>query len=90
VLEAPEEVRLAKHLLKFGLTLAAVAQEYRPNYLCSYLYELAGHFTAFYESCPVLKAVEPARSSRLTVCELTARALAAGLAVLGIELPERM
>ena len=90
VLEAPEEVRLAKHLLKFGFTLAAVAREYRPNYLCSYLYELAGHFTAFYETCPVLKAAEPARSSRLALCDLAARVLAQGLDVLGIETPERM
>ena len=52
----PEEIALAKHLLNFGLVLEAVAEEYRPNFLCNYLYELAGHFTAFYENCPVLKS----------------------------------
>lgn len=88
--EAPEELRLAKHLLNFGLTLEALVQEYRPNYLCNYLYELAGHFTAFYEGCPVLKAPEPSRSSRLGLCELTARVLAQGLDILGIETPTRM
>jgi arginyl-tRNA synthetase len=88
--EAPEELRLAKHLLNFSLTIEAVVQEYRPNYLCNYLYELAGHFTAFYEACPVLKAAEPVRSSRLALCDLTARVLAQGLAVLGIETPDRM
>ena len=42
--------------MNFGLTLEAVAEEYRPNFLCNYLFELAGKFTAFYENCPVLKA----------------------------------
>lgn len=89
-LEAAEELALAKHLLNFGLTVQAVADDYRPNYLCNYLYELAGRFTAFYESCPVLKAAEPARSSRLVLCDLTARVLKQGLELLGIETLEQM
>ena len=89
-LEAPEEAALAKHLLDFGLTLEAVAEEYRPNYLSNYLYELAGKFTSFYENCPVLKAEEPTRSSRLALCDLTARVLKQGLETLGIETVEQM
>ena len=89
-LAAPEELRLAKHLLTFGLVLEAVAEEYRPNYLCNYLYELAGHFTGFYENCPVLKAPEPARGSRLTLCTLTAGVLRQGLDLLGIQTLEKM
>jgi len=89
-LEGPEETRLAKHLLNFNLVLRAVAEEYRPNYLCNYLYELAGHFTGFYESCPVLKAPEPARASRLALCELSGQVLRQGLAVLGIETTDQM
>ena len=54
-LDAPEELALARHLLNFGLVLEAVADDYRPNFLCNYLYELAGRFTGFYENCPVLK-----------------------------------
>ena len=46
-LAAPEELALARQLLNFGLVLEAVADDYRPNLLCNYLYELAGHFTAF-------------------------------------------
>ena len=87
---APEEVALAKHLLNFGLTLEAVGEEYRPNFLCNYLYDLAGRFTGFYENCPVLKAEEPLRGSRLALCELTARVLKQGLEVLGIEVLEQM
>jgi arginyl-tRNA synthetase len=87
---ALEEIALAKHLLDFGLTLEAVAEEYRPNFLCNYLFELAGKFTAFYENCPVLKAEEAVRDSRLALCDLTARVLKQGLDVLGIEVVEQM
>jgi arginyl-tRNA synthetase len=90
-LVAPEEFALAKHLLNFGLTLEAVAEEYRPNFLCNYLYELAGKFTSFYENCPVLKADDAAsRDSRLALCDLTARVLKQGLETLGIETVEQM
>jgi arginyl-tRNA synthetase len=89
-LAAPEEIALAKHLLNFGLTLEAVAEEYRPNFLCNYLFELAGKFTSFYENCPVLKADEATRGSRLALCDLTARVLKQGLDVLGIEVVEQM
>ncbi len=88
---APEELVLAKHLLNFGLALEGVADEYRPNFLCNYLYELAGKFTSFYENCPVLKAEATAtRDSRLALCHLTATVLKQGLAALGIETIEQM
>jgi arginyl-tRNA synthetase len=90
ILSAPEEIALAKLLLNFGLTLEAVAEEFRPNFLCAFLYELAGRFTAFYENCPVLKADDSTRASRLLLCDLTARVLKQGLGVLGIEVVEQM
>ncbi|HEY0552041.1 MAG TPA: arginine--tRNA ligase [Verrucomicrobiae bacterium] len=89
-LKAPEELALAKHLLNFGLTLEAVADDYRPNFLCNYLYELAGHFARFYEACPVLKAEASDRATRLTLCDVTARVLKQGLDTLGIEVLEQM
>jgi len=89
-LAAPEELALARHLLNFGLVLEAVAEEYRPNFICNYLYDLAGHFTRFYENCPVLKAEAAERASRLVLCDLTARVLKQGLNVLGIEVLEQM
>ena len=89
-LEAPEELALARHLLNFGLVLEAVADDYRPNFLCNYLYDLAGRFTGFYENCPVLRAEARQRSSRLVLCDLTARVLKQGLGVLGIETLEQM
>ena len=89
-LSAPEELALAKHLLNFGLTLEAAADDYRPNFLCNYLYDLAGRFTGFYENCPVLKSEGPTRDSRLTLCDLTGKVLKRGLGVLGIETLEQM
>ena len=90
-LAAPEELALAKHLLNFGITLEAVAEEYRPNYLCNYLFELAEKLSSFYENCPVLKAEDEAtKNSRLALCDLTARVLKQGLDTLGIETVEQM
>jgi arginyl-tRNA synthetase len=89
-LDAPQELTLAKHLLNFGLVLQAAAEEYRPNFVSNYVFELAGHFMRFFENCPVLKAAEPLRSSRLLLCDLTARVLKQGLNVLGIETLEQM
>ncbi|HYG23566.1 MAG TPA: arginine--tRNA ligase [Verrucomicrobiae bacterium] len=89
-LEAPEELVLAKHLLNFGITLEAVVDELRPNFLCNYLYALAGQFTGFFENCPVLKSEGPTRTSRLLLCDLTARVLKQGLDTLGIETLEQM
>ena len=90
VLSAPEEIALAKHLLNFGQTLEAAADEYRPNFLCNYLYELAGKFSSFFENCPVLKSEGATRESRLVLCDLTAKVLKQGLNTLGIETLEQM
>jgi arginyl-tRNA synthetase len=89
-LKAEEEIALAKHLLKFGFVLEAAADEYRPNFICSYLYDLAGLFARFWENCPVLKSEPEQRTSRLALCELTGRVLKTGLNVLGIETLEQM
>lgn len=90
LLQAPEEISLAIKLLQFPEAFDAVLEDYHPNLLCSYLFELAGRFMSFYETCPVLKAEEPARDSRLLLCHLTARTLEQGLAFLGIDIPEQM
>jgi len=86
----PPERTLAVRLLQFAETVDAVAAECLPNILCAYLYDLAGAFMGFYETCPVLKSDEPVRSSRLLLCDLTARTIRQGLQLLGIETIERM
>jgi arginyl-tRNA synthetase len=90
VLRMPEEKTLALKLSQFAEAVPAVLNDFRPNLLANYLYELANAFHAFYEACPVLKAEEPARGSRLALSELTARVLAKGLELLGIRVPEKM
>jgi arginyl-tRNA synthetase len=89
-LTTAEELALARQLLNFGFVLEAAAEEYRPNYLCNYLYELAGHFARFFETCPVLKSEGATRTTRLLLCDRTAKVLQQGLAVLGIETLEQM
>jgi arginyl-tRNA synthetase len=89
-LSEPAELALAKHLLRLGDVIALVTRDLKPHVLCGYLYELATKFSGFYESCPVLKSDEPTRSSRLILSDVTARTLALGLDLLGIEHPEQM
>ena len=76
--------------MNFGQVLELVADDHRPNFLCNFLFELAGHFSRFYEACPVLKATTTEKESRLVLCELTARVLRQGLDALGIEVTEVM
>ena len=91
MLTAVEERALASKLLQFGEVVPLVLDDFRPNLLVNYLYDLAIVFHAFYEACPVLKAEsDESRAARLVLCDVTARVLQAGLNLLGIEAPERM
>jgi len=86
----PAEINLAKRLCQFGEIVPQVLNDFRPNILANYLFEVANGFHTFYEACPVLKSEEPARSSRLALCDLIGRVLHRGLDLLGIKVPERM
>lgn len=90
VLAEEAEIALAKKLLDFGDSLTLAADEYRPHYLCVYLFELAGLFHKFYEHCPVLISEGETKTSRLVLCSLTAQTLKTGLALLGIKTVEQM
>ena len=77
--------------MRFSDALADVVEDYRPNQLTNYLFQLTKIFFGFYEQCPVLKAEEePTRNSRLLLCDLTARTISRGLGLLGINVVERM
>ncbi len=90
-LARPAERVLGRQILRFPETLEGVTAGLRINLLTDYLYELAGAFMRFYESCPVLAAEdETVRAARLRLCDLTARTLKAGLQILGIRVVERM
>ena len=84
------EINLAKRMCQFAEIVPQVLNDFRPNILANYLFEVANSFHTFYEACPVLKSEEPARSSRLILCDLAARVLKQGLDLLGIKVPEKM
>jgi len=82
---------LAMRVLQFDTAVWDALDKYSPHRLCTYLYELASEFSAFYEHCPVLRADSDAqRESRLALSDMTARVLQSGLALLGIDAPEQM
>ncbi|MFE9952056.1 arginine--tRNA ligase [Streptomyces sp. NPDC005531] len=89
---APAERALGLHLDQFGENLAEVASTYEPHKLAAYLYQLASHYTTFYDQCHVLSDDNPTEvvENRLFLCDLTARTLHRGMALLGIRTPERL
>ena len=91
VITEPAERDLAIALTGFPHAIESALETWSPHKVCSYLFDLAGIFTTFFENCPVLKAPDDAvRESRLALCALTASVLGAGLSALGIEAPDRM
>jgi arginyl-tRNA synthetase len=91
ILAEPGERELAIALLGFETAIRSTLETFSPHKLCTYLFELAGTFTGFYETCPVLRADDPAvRASRLGLCALVASVLEQGLGLLGIGAPDRM
>ncbi|GBQ02005.1 arginine--tRNA ligase [Streptomyces spongiicola] len=87
----PSERALGLHVDRFGEAVAEAASGYEPHKLAAYLYQLASLYTTFYSECPVLKADTPARvENRLFLCDLTARTLQQGMALLGIRTPARL
>ncbi|MFF0437398.1 arginine--tRNA ligase [Streptomyces sp. NPDC004327] len=88
---AASERALGLHLDSFGELVQEAAEEYAPHKLAAYLYQLASLYTTFYSECPVLKADTPDQvENRLFLCDLTARTLHKGMALLGIRTPERL
>ena len=86
---APER-QLALGLLALPEAFASAVASLQPHRLCTYLFDLAQRFTAFYDTCPVLASEGELRDERLALCDLTARTLALGLSVLGIDAPDQM
>ena len=86
-----KEIDLANKLMQFNEIINSVAKQGMPHFLCSYLFELAGLFSSFYEACPILAAeTEPQKHSRLKLAALTAKTIKQGLSLLGITTLERM
>ena len=87
----PEELALLKSVARFPDSVAAAAESYEPHRIAGRLHRLARDFSAFYDKAPVLKAETPElRDARLFLVEMTGKVLATGLALLGIEVTDRM
>jgi arginyl-tRNA synthetase len=86
------ERALGLHADAFAETVAEAAREYAPHKMTAYLYQLATLFTSFYDKCPVIKPQPPqdVAENRLFLCDVTARVLRQGMALLGIRTPERL
>ncbi len=93
LLQHETEITLGKHILQLDEVIRAIQQDLLPNRLCEYLFQLSQKFNLFYDrdrGVRVLDAEEPLRTSRLVLCDLTAKTLKLGLSLLGIEVLERM
>jgi arginyl-tRNA synthetase len=89
-LEHEAELALAARLVRFPDVTVRATTSYRPNLLADYLFDLAQAYSRLYQTVPFLQAPEGVRESRVRLCLLTARTLAKGLDLLGIEVPDRM
>lgn len=90
LLQERSEIDLAKCLLRLPDAVLAAAEEFAPNALTVYLYELATRYSKFYESCPVLSSSSGLKESRVMLCDYVAKVLKLGLNLLGIEAIQRM
>jgi arginyl-tRNA synthetase len=91
VLTHAAERNLAMILLRFEEILQHVLNDYMPNLLADYLYDVSTAYSSFFEQCPVLKAESSEiKNSRLALCQLTGRTIRTGLELLGIKVVERM
>jgi len=86
------EHRLSVMLLRFEDVLNRAAADAAPNQITAYLYELVTLFMRFYEQNPILKegVDEQTKMSRLALADLTAKTIKQGLAILGIEVVDKL
>ncbi|MDF1740040.1 MAG: arginine--tRNA ligase [Verrucomicrobiales bacterium] len=89
-LTADAEKDLILKLAQFAEVVPSVLNDFRPNTLAAYLYEVATTYHKFWEACPVLKEEGDIRQTRLAICELTGQVLRCGLGLLGIRTTEKM
>ncbi len=90
LLESPQELDLAKHLIQFPELIDQLSIDLAIHRLCQFLYKAANLFHRFYEHCPILNANHETKQSRLKLCLVTQNVLHTGLNLLGIETLESM
>jgi len=89
-LSEPVERSLALKVCRFPEVIVSAAYAYRPSMVTEWLYDLCQTYSTFYQNVPFLKAPEGARESRVRLCIAAERVVRQGLALLGIETPERI
>ncbi|MDR3274103.1 MAG: arginine--tRNA ligase, partial [Puniceicoccales bacterium] len=89
-LETREECALVRKLMYFSVALKQAVTDLRPHHLCTYLYELTGEYSTFYNANRVLVDDVSVRNCRLALCKCTLLVLELGLSLLGMVALERM
>lgn len=86
-----KEVELIQKIADFRNVVADAGRKYSPAVIAKYCFELAKEYNQFYHDFSILKEEDASkRNLRLKLSEVTARTLKTGLALLGMEVPERM
>jgi arginyl-tRNA synthetase len=87
---APAEVQLLDRISRFPDEAKQAAEDYNPQLIATYAYDLARDFTNFYQHCPVLKAQGSVRDARLRITAAAKQVLATSLGLLSIQAPAAM
>ena len=87
----PEEVEIVKTLCDYPQTVAAAGEAFAPSMIAAYTYELCKMFNGYYHDHSILREQdENTKRMRLQLAAEVARTIRTGMALLGIEVPERM
>ena len=86
-----KEIALIQKLNDFGAAVAQAGIDYSPSGIANYCYELTKEFNQFYHDYSILNAdTEAEKITRLMIAKNVAKVIKNGMALLGIEVPERM
>lgn len=86
-----EEVAILRTFYQFPEVIQEAAENFAPNLLCSFLFDLAQKYNLFYNQQPILKAdSEESKAFRLGLTVAVGQVIKNGLSLLGIETPEKM
>ena len=86
-----KEIALIQKLNDFGAAVAQAGIDYSPSGIANYCYELTKEFNQFYHDYSILNAdTEAKKITRLVLAKNVAKVIKNGMALLGIEVPERM
>lgn len=85
-----DELNLMRKLHQFSSVVLKAAENYSPNLIANYLYELSSDFNVFYQKNPILKADFPTRELRLVLTKATSSVIKKGLSLMGINTVEKM